>query len=345
MLNIKKSKILIVLPDKYLSDFITDFYKYLLVILSTVLKFAKIITTSQFDPNDQFDVLVVVSMAHWPASHIKKLLYVPASANVICWHDDLFWINDTAKLVNEKIFEQASVILHGSRDSYLALWSQYKNKSHWLPLFAPPYFYQEYNPKPTPRSLLSGQCVEKLYPLRYHIQQHKSHLIDQIYHPNYQADDANFVRNKYAQTLNSYFCCVTDSGKAYGACRYNIYGDERQFKKHIDDYLLEKMDNQTLFMFKKQGQVLLKYFEIPAAGSLLIADDCTQEMKSLGFEPHVNYVPINETNAIDTINDCCKNPEKYEKIRHAGWLMSKTHTIDKRKEQLKNIFGSINVKV
>jgi hypothetical protein len=104
----------------------------------------------------------------------------------------------------------------------------------------------------------------------------------------------------YARLLNTYFCCVTSS---------------------------------SIFNY-----ALAKYFEIPAAGSLLIADE-TNDLIKAGFIPHQHYLPITKVNASLVITECLEQPAKYEHIRKAGMeFVRENHSINKRIETLKILF-------
>jgi hypothetical protein len=103
---------------------------------------------------------------------------------------------------------------------------------------------------------------------------------------------AKYVGNAYAELLHSYFCCVTSS---------------------------------SIFKY-----VVAKYCEIPATGSLLIADE-TEDLKRMGFVPHKHYIPITRKNALTQIADCLNNPEEYNHIRKEGMLfVRKNHSINNR---------------
>jgi hypothetical protein len=114
---------------------------------------------------------------------------------------------------------------------------------------------------------------------------------------------ANYVGDSYARLLNSYFCCVTSS---------------------------------SIFNY-----VVAKYFEIPAAGSLLLADE-TEDLKMAGFIPYKHYVPITKKDAYIKITECLKNPENYNDIRREGMeFVHKNHSVINRMELLKVVFDNL----
>ncbi len=110
-----------------------------------------------------------------------------------------------------------------------------------------------------------------------------------------------YVGDSYAKLLHSYFCCVASS---------------------------------SIFNY-----VIAKYFEIPATGSLLLANE-TNDLKRVGFIPHRHYVPINKANALTKISECLKNPDDYTNIRKEGMeFVRKNHSIVNRMEELEEIFN------
>lgn len=114
---------------------------------------------------------------------------------------------------------------------------------------------------------------------------------------------AKYVGDSYARLLNSYFCCVTSS---------------------------------SIFNY-----AVAKYFEITAAGSLLLADE-TEDLKMAGFIPYKHYIPITKKNACIKITECLKNPEKYNDIRREGMeFVHKNHSVINRMKWLKVIFDNL----
>ena len=82
-----------------------------------------------------------------------------------------------------------------------------------------------------------------------------------------------------------------------------------------------------------------KYYEIPAAGSLLLASDIA-DFRKAGFVSNQHYIPITKSNVINTISQCLKNPGKYEHIRRRGMeFVRKNHSVNNRMNMLKIIFN------
>jgi len=131
-------------------------------------------------------------------------------------------------------------------------------------------------------------------------------LIDILPHPGYvnaPSKEKAIIREDYVKCLNNYFCCVTGSSKF--------------------NYLLAK------------------YFEIPASGSLLLADR-TKDSDKVGLVPFKHYVPIDKGNALASIKDCLTRPYKYEEIRKEGMAFVRAnHGTRNRLEQFKEILKEL----
>jgi hypothetical protein len=109
---------------------------------------------------------------------------------------------------------------------------------------------------------------------------------------------ANYaLGGSYAKLLNSYSCCVTCS---------------------------------SIFKY-----AVAKYFEIPASGSLLIADETT-DSKRAGLIPNKHYISITTENAVETIKHCVNNIDQYAHIRKEGMeFVRANHSINNRIEQFR----------
>jgi len=113
-----------------------------------------------------------------------------------------------------------------------------------------------------------------------------------------------YTGDDYAKLLHSYFCCVTSS---------------------------------SIFNY-----VLAKHLEIPAVGSLLLANE-TKDLKMAGLIAYQHYIPITKNNVFTKIEQCIKNPNDYNNIRKAGMeFVRKNHSVNNRIEQLKKILYKIS---
>lgn len=123
-----------------------------------------------------------------------------------------------------------------------------------------------------------------------------------------------------------------------------------QVDTNIDNYL-ENLNNyissfaspcNLLKGSKKIMKIILaKYFEIPAAGCLLLAhDNLKEELETIGFIDNINCILTNETNYESKINSII-NPENkkiIDEIRYQGYvLVCNNHLLEHRKEFINNI--------
>jgi hypothetical protein len=109
--------------------------------------------------------------------------------------------------------------------------------------------------------------------------------------------------DNYIKLLNSYFCCVATS---------------------------------SIFNY-----AVAKYFEIPAVGSLLIADEI-EDLIRAGFVANKHYVPITKTNAVKVIKECVANPGDYNGIRKLGMeYVRENHSVLHRVKTIKLLFEEL----
>ncbi|ARF08726.1 glycosyltransferases group 1 [Catovirus CTV1] len=160
-----------------------------------------------------------------------------------------------------------------------------------------------FNDNPQPKILLSG-AIGTAYPFRkYMLKLQRSECKNQINylkHPGYKLfdydDGINKVGKNYATMLNSYLCCFTD-------CLVH-------------------------------GYIVSKYYEIPATGSLLLAQDPPgDKLEKIGFMDGINYIKCDMNNAKEKINWILdsKNRTKVDDIRRKGMeLVRYNHSIEKR---------------
>lgn len=112
-----------------------------------------------------------------------------------------------------------------------------------------------------------------------------------------------YTGQSYVNLLHSYFCCATSS---------SIY-----------------------------RYPLTKYYEIPATGSLLLADE-PEDLKKVGFVPNKHYVPITKENALIKIRHCLENPADYIDIRKEGMrYVHENHSLKNRMQDLNKVFNAL----
>ena len=332
----------IVMPDKFLDSFVTGFYMDLADIFINIFPKAKIMRSSEFKKNTEHKKIVIFSISHWPPEHLQNLIETNRKTKIVVWHDDMFWVNEKCKNLHHVLLERANLIIHGSRDVYKMIWQKHLHKSFWIPLFPSDCFFLDLKTKPIYRCLLSGKTAPHHYPLRQLILESSHPYVDVFRHPGYNVHDKSCIGVNYAKKIQSYFCSVMDTGKSFATFKYTIQSTPRVFSKSIEEIL--KSQNRTdIEKFKKLGQVLLKIFEIPASGSLLLCDLDTPEILDMGYQPGVNFVEISGNNFRDLITDCCENPSSYEDIRKNGWILARSHTKEDRKKNVVNILEANNL--
>jgi hypothetical protein len=196
-----------------------------------------------------------------------------------------------------KVYDRCDIILSQSYEYFAKIYPQFLFKYEFLPLFFSPhdrYMKFSFNDDPKMRCLLSGAVNSKIYPLRSFVKKQSNNI-----------DCKRAIGDKYAELLNSYFCCVT-------SC--------------------------SIFNY-----VLAKHLEIPSTGSLLLTNE-TSDLKRAGFISNYHYVPVTKKNVIAKISYCLKKPNKYKHIRKQGMeFVRKNHSVVNRIEQLKRIFDGLMV--
>lgn len=203
-----------------------------------------------------------------------------------------------------KVFDRCDLIISGCYEYFVRMYPQFLSKYEFLPNFFSPhnrYIELPFNDYPRLRGLLSGAVKRKIYPLRNIV---KESPICGDSAKWVQYSPGGFTKgDDYAKLLNSYFCCVTSS---------SIY-----------------------------NYVVAKYLEIPAAGSLLLANE-TNDLKKLGFVPYKHYIPITKQDVIETLLHCIKNHGDYTNIRKECMkFVRENHSVVNRVEKLKELFNNL----
>jgi hypothetical protein len=176
----------------------------------------------------------------------------------------------------------------------------------WIPHSASPDFMLPYNPSPENSILLSG-AIGRYYPLRQQmrvLREQGSYSIAYHQHPGYYTgydyESDQCIGGAYAKRINSYRAAFTDSA---------IY-----------------------------RYVVAKYFEIPATGALLFADDAVRgPLQELGFIENRHYVPLSKENLEEQIQYVLdkRNHEELDEIRRrAQELVWERHKTSDRARQI-----------
>ncbi len=210
----------------------------------------------------------------------------------------------------ENYFEYFDKIFVTYKTPFLNLYPHIDHfKVVWYPHFFTPDYDLSFNIKPKNYVLLSGR-LGLIYPLRKYLFKLSSGIlkgkITYIKHPNSSnldydnIDRRTFIGPKYARAINDKLCGFVDCAKS--------------------------------------NYVLAKYFEIPATGSLLLAEKpIGDKLEDLGFIDGENYISVNKENIIDKINYILdpNNRDEIDKIRKNGQIMVKEkHSLKIRTNEL-----------
>lgn len=182
----------------------------------------------------------------------------------------------------------------------------------WMPHSASPDFLVTYNKHPENAVFLSG-AVNDYYPLRLRVKalgDSGSYPIVIHRHPGHRCDfdyetDTSIGR-RYAERINTYRVAFTDSSKY----KYSV----------------------------------AKYFEIPATGSLLLADRAVSEpLRRIGLIEGVHYVGVSNEDLEEKIEYVLNhsNHDKLDEIRRNGQaLVRQEHTTSDRARSIDQICTS-----
>jgi len=231
----------------------------------------------------------------------------------ILYMHDVHWAYELRREGTTKLLQRADLILVPYYGYFKRMWPQFVEKTIFFPHFFAShdrYCKLEYNKTPKMKCLLTGNIKSDRYPIRWAVKEavlndkEMKNLVDILRHPRHiktqhWTREEGGEREKYAKTMNEYFCVVTDSST--------------------------------------WDLLLTKYFEIPATGALLLADK-PDDGREAGLIPWKHYVPITKEQVVSQIKDCLKNPEKYEEIRREGMeFVRANHSVNNRFNQIKKI--------
>jgi hypothetical protein len=108
-----------------------------------------------------------------------------------------------------------------------------------------------------------------------------------------------------------------------------------KYPKYLNEYFC------SLALPGKFNLPISKYFEIPAAGVLLLATE-TKEASICGFEPYVNYVPVTRKNVFGVVKGVLDHTADYIKIRDEGTrFVRENHSDINRINKFEEIFNRL----
>jgi hypothetical protein len=199
--------------------------------------------------------------------------------------------------------------------TYAYLWAKFypelcnSKKVVWVPHAASPDFMISYNERPENSILLSGR-INQYYPLRQQMKEldeQRPYSIAYHHHPGYH-------------------------------CGYDYLNNQdigRGFARKINRYRAGSTDSS------KYGYVVAKYFEIPATGALLFADDTVkQPLEELGFLENQHYLPVSAKNLEEQIKFVLdeRNHDFLDDIRKRGQeLVWQRHKTSDRARQIDEV--------
>jgi len=253
------------------------------------------------------DVDVVISYGKFH----KKLLKLEPRVKLIVCQVDIHSHSKGSKKTRLKAFDRADILLTPNDEAFREWFPQFIDKSIFFPRFFAShdrFTSFHFNEKPKLKCLLSGVKRKSVYPLRNLVSKREDQSrIDCLKkvrrHRRKKVSAWKYIGKEYARILNRYFCCITCS---------------------------------SVFHY-----VVGKYLEVPAVGSLLLADEC-EDSKKMGFVPYKHYIPITESNVFSQIDKCLDNPTEYTEIRRNGMnFVRKNHSVNNRFEQISRILEKL----
>lgn len=226
---------------------------------------------------------------HVLARHARDVYALPCRK--VIWVDDLHWWDQQMRTGKTVAFALCDMIISTVGYLWNKLYPEFAGTKRvvWVPHSASPDFMVPYNDNPENAIFVSGSAGI-YYPMRNRMRalQHQgSYSIVSQDHPGYYSGfdyDRNHALGRgYARRINQYRAAFTDS---------------------------------SIFNY-----VLAKYFEIPATGALLIADDAVSgPLKQLGFIENQHYLPVSEKNLEEKIALVLdkRNHDELDQIRKRG---------------------------
>lgn len=229
--------------------------------------------------------------------------------------DDLHWWNQQMRQMKVVSFALCDSILA----SYAYVWARFypqlsgMNNVTWVPHSASPDFMLSYNHCPEDSIFLSG-AMNEYYPLRQEMMGlHSQHPNSIAYHRH-----------------PGYYC-----GYDYEADA----GIGRGYARRINRYRTGFTDSSRTFKY-----VVAKYFEIPATGALLLADDAVSgPLRELGFIENQHYLPVSKKNLEERVQYVLdpRNHERLDEIRERGQaLVWERHKTSDRARQINDVCSS-----
>lgn len=186
--------------------------------------------------------------------------------------------------------------------------------------------------------VLMGACYKSFSEL------YSQYMPKYVYFPNFFFPLSRYKR--LSQKVDQMKCLMAGALNSYYPSRVHIYRDARRgnfkqldVKRFSFSEYVERLSGYFCAIATpgRMRNVVAKYLEIPAAGTLMLAEKVV-ELSKLGLRPNVHYIPITQTDALDRIVEVLKNPHEYDEIRiKATAYVRKYHSEVNRVKQ----FGEI----
>lgn len=196
------------------------------------------------------------------------------------------------------------------RSAFRQRYPEYEGKLHWLPHFAEPTVFQNYNQPKDIDILLMGAINRRIYPLRHLMKNTYMRRPGFVFHKhpgyvNFESDQQVLVAQKFAIEANR--------AKIFLTC-------------------------DSIYKYS-----LRKYFEVLASYTLLMAPP-NEDLRDLGFRPGVHFVAISERDFEEKVEFYLRpeNDALREQITRQGYeFIHEKHTTAVRAQKLLTIIQNI----
>jgi len=254
------------------------------------------------------DVAIIYSSHRFENQKVPTSILNAKGVKIINYYGDLPCYGNKKCLENRRLMlEKCDIAMGGYSEYFATHYSKYVNKYRFFPgRFYPyeRYINLQVNPNPVMKCLLSGH-INRFYPFRAYIKTLYKRNTGGLKGMLSIKGRWHVPFENYPAFLNTYFCAIATSGMH--ACMVG------------------------------------KYFEIPAAGALLLAKR-EKELDRLGYEPYVHYVPITKQNVVSQIQKVLTNPNDYNEMRHVAMkFVHNNHSDLNRMKQFEEILNELNL--
>lgn len=257
----------------------------------------------------------------WEAYHLVTLAFsqlYKANFNVVIYCEDLHWFHAGMRATKMLALTVADVILA----SYAPVVERFfpevaaAKRIVWVPHAASPEFMLPLHETAENVIFLSGM-INDYYPLRQRLKalgkKTELHIVEHP-HPGYQChhdhETSGVVGAGYARRINASRAAFTDASK------FNY--------------------------------MLAKFFEIPATGSLLLADAAVEpQLSQLGFRPLAHYIPVSDATLESDLRHIldARNHAELDEVRRRGQqLIWARHKTSDRAKLIDEVSTAENVK-